>query len=81
MDPDGDGSFHRNEAISAVQDVDQYYGDDDDYDDLYNDVNVGDGFLQSSHPPPQPPPPPRQPLLPPTPPPMPPTEQPMPTPG
>lgn len=60
MDPDGDGSFHRNEAISAVQDVDQYYGDDDDYDDLYNDVNVGDGFLQSSHPPPQPPPPPQQ---------------------
>ncbi|KAG8049874.1 hypothetical protein GUJ93_ZPchr0009g553 [Zizania palustris] len=40
MDPDGDGAFHRNEAISAVQDVDQYYGDDDDYD-LYNDVNGG----------------------------------------
>lgn len=55
MEPDGDAAFHRNEAISAVQDVDQYYGDDDDFDDLYNDVNVGDGFLHnssSSQPPP-----------------------------
>ncbi|PWZ25167.1 Protein gar2 [Zea mays] len=62
MDPDGDPAFHRNEAISAVQDVDQYYGDDDDFDDLYNDVNVGDGFLHASHqaPPPLPPPPPTQ---------------------
>ncbi|KAG8049889.1 hypothetical protein GUJ93_ZPchr0009g1393 [Zizania palustris] len=63
MDPDGDGAFHRNEAISAVQDVDQYYGDDDDYDDLYNDVNVGDGFLQSSHTPAQSQPPPPPPML------------------
>ncbi|KAF0906280.1 hypothetical protein E2562_009657 [Oryza meyeriana var. granulata] len=66
MESDGDAAFHRNEAISAVQDVDQYYGDDDDFDDLYNDVNVGDGFLHSSSsqpPPPQqlpPPPPPQQ---------------------
>ncbi|XP_058218915.1 uncharacterized protein LOC131329662 [Rhododendron vialii] len=34
--------FHRNEAISAVADE-----EDDDYEDLYNDVNVGEGFLQS----------------------------------
>ncbi|CAM8992414.1 unnamed protein product [Rhodiola kirilowii] len=40
--------FHRNEAISAVADegflVEE---EDDDYEDLYNDVNVGEGFLQS----------------------------------
>ncbi|XP_020110829.1 LOW QUALITY PROTEIN: cleavage and polyadenylation specificity factor subunit 6-like [Ananas comosus] len=55
MDPDppegldgaSGGAFHPNEAISAVQDEDQFYGEDDDYDDLYNDVNVGDGFLHS----------------------------------
>ncbi|CAH9119938.1 unnamed protein product [Cuscuta epithymum] len=40
--------FHRNEAISAVAD-DGFLGeeDDDDYEDLYNDVNVGENFLQS----------------------------------
>ncbi|KAI0511668.1 hypothetical protein KFK09_012300 [Dendrobium nobile] len=41
-------SFQGNEVISAVQDEEQFYGDDDDYDDLYNDVNVGDGFYQPS---------------------------------
>ncbi|WCJ33087.1 RNA-binding (RRM/RBD/RNP motifs) family protein [Euphorbia peplus] len=49
---DGEGGdhldqFHRNEAISAVAD-DAFLGEeDDDYEDLYNDVNVGEGFLQS----------------------------------
>lgn len=50
---EGDGKdqvdqFHRNEAISAVAD-DGFLGEeeDDDYEDLYNDVNVGEGFLQS----------------------------------
>lgn len=40
--------FHRNEAISAVAD-EGFLGEeeDDDYEDLYNDVNVGEGFLQS----------------------------------
>ncbi|XP_044473710.1 cleavage and polyadenylation specificity factor subunit 6-like [Mangifera indica] len=39
--------FHRNEAISAVAD-DGFLGEeDDDFDDLYDDVNVGEGFLQS----------------------------------
>ncbi|GER32847.1 RNA-binding protein [Striga asiatica] len=39
--------FHRNEAISAVAD-DAFLGEeDDDYEDLYNDVNVGENFLQS----------------------------------
>ncbi|XWS60496.1 hypothetical protein CRYUN_Cryun07bG0041100 [Craigia yunnanensis] len=39
--------FPRNEAISAVAD-DGFLGEeDDDYEDLYNDVNVGEGFLQS----------------------------------
>nr|POE45713.1 isoform 2 of nipped-b-like protein b [Quercus suber] len=42
--------FHRNEAISAVADV-AFLGeeeeDEEDYEDLYNDVNVGEGFLQS----------------------------------
>ncbi|KAF2288956.1 hypothetical protein GH714_023069 [Hevea brasiliensis] len=39
--------FHCNEAISAVAD-DGFLGEeDDDYEDLYNDVNVGEGFLQS----------------------------------
>ncbi|KAG8087310.1 hypothetical protein GUJ93_ZPchr0010g8272 [Zizania palustris] len=42
MEPDGDAAFHRNEVISVVQDVDKYYGD---FDDLYNDVIIGDGFL------------------------------------
>ncbi|XP_019245676.1 PREDICTED: cleavage and polyadenylation specificity factor subunit 6-like isoform X2 [Nicotiana attenuata] len=40
--------FHRNETISAVADdgflVEE---EDDDYEDLYNDVNVGENFLQS----------------------------------
>ncbi|KAE8665864.1 putative ccaat-binding transcription factor subunit A [Hibiscus syriacus] len=39
--------MHRNEAISAVAD-DGFLGEeDDDYEDLYNDVNVGEGFLHS----------------------------------
>ncbi|KNA23856.1 hypothetical protein SOVF_020770 [Spinacia oleracea] len=38
--------FHRNEAISAVTD-DGFGEEDDDYEDLYNDVNVGEGFLLS----------------------------------
>lgn len=41
-DGDLNEQFHRNEAISAVADE-----EDDDYEDLYNDVNVGEGFLQS----------------------------------
>ncbi|KAJ6824715.1 putative death-inducer obliterator 1 [Iris pallida] len=44
---DRSAGFHRNEAISAVQDEEQFYGDEEDYEDLYNDVNVGDGFYQS----------------------------------
>uniref|UniRef100_A0A1J3HS78 RRM domain-containing protein n=1 Tax=Noccaea caerulescens TaxID=107243 RepID=A0A1J3HS78_NOCCA len=50
---EGDGrdqmdQFHRNEAISAVAD-DAFMAEeeDDDYEDLYNDVNVGELFLQS----------------------------------
>lgn len=48
----GDGGdpgdqFHRNEAISAVADEGFIGEEDDDYEDLYNDVNVGEGFLQS----------------------------------
>ncbi|EOY12029.1 RNA-binding family protein isoform 1 [Theobroma cacao] len=39
--------FHRNEAISAVADEGFLGEEDDDYEDLYNDVNVGEGFLQS----------------------------------
>ncbi|KAD6453971.1 hypothetical protein E3N88_08677 [Mikania micrantha] len=39
--------FHRNEAISAVVDEGFLGEEDDDYEDLYNDVNVGEGFLQS----------------------------------
>jgi cleavage and polyadenylation specificity factor subunit 6/7 len=39
--------FHRNEAISAVTDEGFLGEEDDDYEDLYNDVNVGEGFLQS----------------------------------
>lgn len=54
MTDEGDGGrgpidqFHPNEAISAVAD-DGFMADeeDDDYEDLYNDVNVGEGFLQS----------------------------------
>jgi cleavage and polyadenylation specificity factor subunit 6/7 len=42
-----------------VEEVD--YGDDEDFDDLYNDVNIGDGFFDSSH---QPPPLPQKPLPP-----------------
>ncbi|XP_050368051.1 uncharacterized protein LOC126786310 [Argentina anserina] len=49
---DGDGpdqmdQFHRNEAISAVADDGFLAEEDDDYEDLYNDVNVGEGFYQS----------------------------------
>ncbi|KAK9077610.1 hypothetical protein SSX86_005947 [Deinandra increscens subsp. villosa] len=52
MDPNEGGGdpneqFHRNEAISAVVDEGFLGEDDDDYEDLYNDVNVGEGFLQS----------------------------------
>ncbi|KAJ0715813.1 putative RNA recognition motif domain, nucleotide-binding alpha-beta plait domain superfamily [Helianthus annuus] len=48
-DAGGDSTeqFHRNEAISAVVDEGFLGEDDDDYEDLYNDVNVGEGFLQS----------------------------------
>ncbi|XP_031375577.1 cleavage and polyadenylation specificity factor subunit 6-like [Punica granatum] len=40
--------FHRNEAISAVDDV-GFLGEEeeDDYEDLYNDVNIGENFLQT----------------------------------
>ncbi|CAH8358145.1 unnamed protein product [Eruca vesicaria subsp. sativa] len=45
---DGRDQFHRNEAISAVADEGfMAEEEDDDYDDLYNDVNVGDGFHHS----------------------------------
>ncbi|KAL1533975.1 cleavage and polyadenylation specificity factor subunit 6-like [Salvia divinorum] len=45
---DPNEQFHRNEAISAVADDDGFLGEeDDDYEDLYNDVNVGENFLQS----------------------------------
>ncbi|KAK6130534.1 hypothetical protein DH2020_035715 [Rehmannia glutinosa] len=39
--------FHRTEAISAVADEGFLGEEDDDYEDLYNDVNVGENFLQS----------------------------------
>lgn len=39
--------FHGNEAISAVADEGFLVEEDDDYEDLYNDVNVGENFLQS----------------------------------
>ncbi|KAK8710742.1 hypothetical protein V6N13_146055 [Hibiscus sabdariffa] len=39
--------LHTNEAISAVADEGFLGEEDDDYEDLYNDVNVGEGFLQS----------------------------------
>ncbi|XP_004516101.1 uncharacterized protein [Cicer arietinum] len=41
--------FHPNEAISAVADDGFLAEEDEDYEDLYNDVNVGEGFLQSLH--------------------------------
>ncbi|XP_008227165.1 PREDICTED: uncharacterized PE-PGRS family protein PE_PGRS54 [Prunus mume] len=44
---DGADQFHRNEAISAVADDGFLAEEDDDYEDLYNDVNVGEGFYQS----------------------------------
>ncbi|CAH8381815.1 unnamed protein product [Eruca vesicaria subsp. sativa] len=45
---DGRDHFHRNEAISAVADEGfMAEEEDEDFDDLYNDVNVGEGFLQS----------------------------------
>ncbi|CBI16834.3 unnamed protein product, partial [Vitis vinifera] len=37
--------FQGGGAISALAD-DELMGEDDEYDDLYNDVNVGEGFLQ-----------------------------------
>ncbi|KAK4781712.1 hypothetical protein SAY86_015814 [Trapa natans] len=39
--------FHRNDVISAVADEGFLIDEDDDYEDLYNDVNVGENFLQS----------------------------------
>ncbi|KAL2466818.1 RRM domain-containing protein [Abeliophyllum distichum] len=39
--------FHGNEAISAVADEGFLGEEEDDYEDLYNDVNVGENFLQS----------------------------------
>ncbi|GAB2279815.1 hypothetical protein Dimus_014454 [Dionaea muscipula] len=39
--------FQQNEAISAVADERFLVEEDDDYEDLYNDVNVGEGLLQS----------------------------------
>ncbi|KAE8716032.1 putative ccaat-binding transcription factor subunit A [Hibiscus syriacus] len=48
MDEEKEGDqFHTNEAISAVADVSFLGEDDEDFEDLYNDVNVGEGFLQS----------------------------------
>ncbi|ERN13697.1 hypothetical protein AMTRI_Chr06g177210 [Amborella trichopoda] len=38
--------FQTGGAISALAD-EELMGEDDEYDDLYNDVNVGDGFMQS----------------------------------
>lgn len=32
------------EGIVAIHDEEQFYIEDDDYDDLYNDVNVNEGF-------------------------------------
>ncbi|KAE8730877.1 Nuclear transcription factor Y subunit B-3 [Hibiscus syriacus] len=43
----GRDQFHRNEAISAVANESFLGEDDDDFEDLYNDVNVGEGLLQS----------------------------------
>ncbi|KAK9089898.1 hypothetical protein Scep_028980 [Stephania cephalantha] len=43
---EGDGG-DRHEAISAVADEGFLGEEDDDYEDLYNDVNVGEGFLQT----------------------------------
>lgn len=37
--------YHNDGAIPALAD-DEIGGEDDEYDDLYNDVNVGEGFLQ-----------------------------------
>ncbi|KAI3997741.1 hypothetical protein MKX01_007628 [Papaver californicum] len=48
----GEGGGDRNQVISAVAD-EGFMGEeeeDDDYEDLYNDVNVGEGFHQSLHP-------------------------------
>ncbi|KAK4779433.1 hypothetical protein SAY86_006961 [Trapa natans] len=39
--------LHRNETISAVAEEGFLIDEDDDYEDLYNDVNVGGNFLQS----------------------------------
>ncbi|MCL7035536.1 hypothetical protein MKW94_012960 [Papaver nudicaule] len=51
VDGGGYGGGDRNQVISAVAD-ENFMGeeDDDDYEDLYNDVNVGEGFHQSLHP-------------------------------
>ncbi|CAN8252933.1 unnamed protein product [Cochlearia groenlandica] len=46
---DGRDQIDRNEAISAVaEDAFMAEEEEDDYEDLYNDVNVGEGFLQST---------------------------------
>ncbi|EYU30596.1 hypothetical protein ABFS82_11G064100 [Erythranthe guttata] len=37
--------YHHGGAIPALAE-DEMIGDDDEYDDLYNDVNVGEGFMQ-----------------------------------
>lgn len=47
MEEDAGEQFHGNEAISAVVDERFSGEEDDDYEDLYNDVNVGENFLQS----------------------------------
>lgn len=41
--------YHGGGAISALAE-DEMINEDDEYDDLYNDVNVGDGFLQMQRP-------------------------------
>ncbi|RWR83701.1 RNA recognition motif domain-containing protein [Cinnamomum micranthum f. kanehirae] len=40
--------FQGSGAIPALAD-EELIGEDDEYDDLYNDVNVGEGFMQSMH--------------------------------
>jgi hypothetical protein len=32
-----------------MHEVNQHYGDEDEFNNLYNDAIVGDGFLNSSH--------------------------------
>ncbi|KAL6659083.1 hypothetical protein ACP70R_003123 [Stipagrostis hirtigluma subsp. patula] len=50
VDLDGEPALHRGEAMSAFLDGSQSYGEDDDFSGLYDDVNIGDGFLSHSHP-------------------------------